>query len=257
MTAIVTLLTPFKECGEKLSSENDVTISLIVPYFQILRQHLSPKTNDLKIIKDMKCQMLMKLNTRYTTEQLKCLTTSTLLDVRHKNDVKHDFEQLQTVLINFLARQQEQQQSQNEIPATEGQQLENLSAIVSSNNKSIFSYKDDEQDEPKGQMDTILCELNTYKTVRLSATEKEKINVLTWWKDNQKQFPHLFQLFRSHLHIPATSVPAERIFSLAGYIVRDRRTKILSKNVNKAIFLKANVKHIPPNTTVLSPPSNT
>merc|ERR1711891_37591 len=88
MTAIVTLLIPFKECGEQLSSENNVTISLIVPYFQILRQHLITKTNDLKIIKDMKCQMLMKLNTRYNTEQLKCLTTSTLLDVRHKNDVK-------------------------------------------------------------------------------------------------------------------------------------------------------------------------
>ena len=55
MTAIVTLLTPFKECGEQLSSENVVTISLIVPYFQILRQHLSPKTNDLNIIKEMKC----------------------------------------------------------------------------------------------------------------------------------------------------------------------------------------------------------
>ena len=174
MTAIVTLLTPFKECGEVLSSENDVTISLIVPYFQTLREHLSPKTTDSKIIEDMKSKMLLKLNNRYNTQQLRCLTISTLLDVRHKNDVKHDFEQLQTVLINFLARQQEQQQSQNEIPATEGQQLENLSAIVSSNNnKSIFSYKDDEQDEPKGQMDTILCELNTYKTVRLSATEKE------------------------------------------------------------------------------------
>ena len=105
MTAIVTLLLPFKECGEKLSSENDVTISLIVPYFQILKLHLSPKTNDLKIIKEMKCQMLMKLNTRYTTEQLKCLTTSTLLDVRHKNDVKKDFEQLETGLRDLLTRQ--------------------------------------------------------------------------------------------------------------------------------------------------------
>ena len=95
--------------------------------------------------------------------------------------------------------------------------------------------------------------MNTYKNVRLSATQKEKINVLTWWKDNQNQFPHLFQLVRSNLHIPATSVPSERIFSLAGYIVRDRRSKILSKNVNKAIFLKANAQHIPPKTTVLSP----
>ena len=122
------------------------------------------------------------------------------------------------------------------------------------NSKSIFAFKDDEiHDEPGRQMDAVLCELNNYNNVRLSATQKENINVLTWWKTNQNQFPHLFQFVRANLHIPATSVPAERIFSLAGYIVRDRRSKILSKNVNKAIFLKANAQHIPPKTTVLSP----
>ena len=169
--------------------------------------------------------------------------------------MKHDFEQLQTGLLDFLTRQQEQQQSQHEIPATEGQQIENLSAIGRSNKKkSIFAYNDDDvEDEPTEQLDAILCELNTYKNVRLSATEKEKINVLTWWKENKKHFPHLFKLVRSNLHIPATSVPSERIFSLAGYIVCDRRSKILSKNVNKAIFLKTNAKHIPPETTVWSP----
>ena len=232
-----------------------MTISLIVPYFQILRQHLSPKTNDLKIIKEMKCQMLMKLNTRYTTEQLKCLTTSTLLDVRHKNYVKKDFEQLETGLRDLLTRQ-EQQQSQHEIPATEGQEIENLSSIGrrSNKNNSIFDYNDDDaEDEPTEQLDALECELKTYKSVKLSATQKENINVLTWWKENQKHYPHLFKLVRSYLHIPATSVPSERIFSLAGYICRDRRSRILSKNVNKAIFLKKNAKHIPPETTVWSP----
>ena len=256
MRAIVTLLRPFQECGEVLSSENDVTISLIVPYFKSLKEHLSPKPDDLKMIKDMKVKMLLKLNNRYNTQQLTSLTFATLLDVRHKNDFLANFEQLKTALQNLLANQQEQQPSQNEIPATEGQQLENLSAIGRSHKKSIFAYKDDEvRDEPSDQWDAILLELNTYKNVRLSAAQKEKINVLSWWKKNKNQFPHIFQFVRSNLHIPATSVPSERIFSLAGYIVRDRRSKILSRNVNKAIFLKKNAKHIPPQTTVFSPPT--
>ena len=91
--------------------------------------------------------------------------------------------------------------------------------------------------------------------MRLLATQKKETTVLTWWKTYQNKFPHLFQFVRAKLHIPATSVPSERVFSLAGYIVRDRRSKILSKNVNKATFLKANAKHIPPNTAVLSPPA--
>ena len=195
MSAIVALLKPFKECGEELSSEKDVTISLIVPYFQALRDHLSPNTNDLNIIKEMKCKMLQKLNSRYNSEQLKCLTISTLLDIRHKNDVPNGFELLKTALQKFVVRQQEQEQSQNEIiPGTQGQELENISGnIVRNNSKSIFAFKDDEiHDEPGRQMDAVLCELNNYNNVRLSATQKENINVLTWWKTNQNQFPHLF-----------------------------------------------------------------
>ena len=68
----------------------------------------------------------------------------------------------------------------------------------------------------------------------------------------QHKYPHLFKFVRSKLHIPATSVPSERVFSLAGYVVRERRSRILAKNVNKAIFLKANANHIPRNTTVWS-----
>ena len=36
---------------------------------------------------------------------------------------------------------------------------------------------------------------------------------------------------KEFFHIPATSVPSECIFSLAGYILRDRRSKILAANV--------------------------
>ena len=80
--------------------------------------------------------------------------------------------------------------------------------------------------------------------------EKENTNVLTQWKDHKQMFPNLFNLVKVFLHIPATSVPSERIFSLAGYIVRDRRSKILATNVDRTIFLKKNEDHIPPYTSI-------
>ena len=120
------------------------------------------------------------------------------------------FELPKTALQNFVVRQQEQEQSQNEIiPGTQGQELENISGnIVRNNSKSIFAFKDDEiHDEPGRQMDAVVCELINYNNVKLYAKVKEKI---------------------------------------------------LAKNVNKAILVKANVQHISPNTTFLSPqaPSN-
>ena len=248
MRAIVKLLEPFKECGEALSSENNVTISLIVPHFNKLRKHLSPCATDKPLIQQMKSKMLIKLNDRYTEQQLQRMTVATLLDVRFKNLFKDQVEQLKLLLLS-------NRDSQNENPATEGQQLENLSASSSTKTKSIFAYDDDEDAQVLSEPECILAELRKYKKVRFSASDKAKINVLKWWHENQTQYPHLFTLVKSHLHIPATSVPSERIFSIAGYIVRDRRSRMLSKNVNKAIFLKRNVKHIPRATTVFSPGS--
>ena len=231
---------------------------MIVPLFQNLKDHLSPNPNDSYIIREMKSKMLTKLNSRYTTDQFKCLKTCTLLDVRYKNHdyVKKDFHQLENGIKELLSKQE--QQSQHEIPATEGQELENLSSIGrkarSNNNDSIFDYEDDDAvDEPIEQWDALEYELRNYKNVKMSATQKRNTNVLNWWKENQKSYPNLFKLAKAYLHIPATSVPSERIFSLAGYIVCDRRSRILADNVNKAIFLKRNAKHIPPETSIWSP----
>ena len=38
MNQIIRLLTPFKDCGEKLSSEKNVTISLISPVFEKIKK---------------------------------------------------------------------------------------------------------------------------------------------------------------------------------------------------------------------------
>ena len=101
------------------------------------------------------------------------------------------------------------------------------------------------------QYNDLYIEVTHYQKIRMKKDEKEKTDVLTWWRNNQKLFPNLFKLVKVFLHIPATSVPSERIFSLAGYIVRSRRSKILAANVDKYIFLKKNEEHIPSKTTVL------
>ena len=84
----------------------------------------------------------------------------------------------------------------------------------------------------------------------MSKQDKENCNVLQWWKHNKTSFPCLFKAAQCLLHIPATSVPSEHIFSLAGYVVRDRRSKMLAANLNKFIFLKKNKGHIPTQTPI-------
>ena len=75
----------------------------------------------------------------------------------------------------------------------------------------------------------------------MNKEEKAKLYLLDWWKYKKHIFPSLFKAALACIHVPATSVPAEIIFSLAGYVVRDCRIKLLSDNVNKLIFLHQNI----------------
>ena len=62
---------------------------------------------------------------------------------------------------------------------------------------------------------------------------------------NKLNYPTLYKTAKVLLSIPATSVPAERVFSLAGFICRKRRNRLTSGNVNTLIFLNKNFGSIP------------
>lgn len=65
-------------------------------------------------------------------------------------------------------------------------------------------------------------------------------NVLEWWKLNEKYFPRLAKLARKFLAIPATSVPAERMFSAAGRLITKQRNRLGARKANMLLFLNKN-----------------
>ena len=129
--------------------------------------------------------MLAKLKTRYTTDQMKSLKTCTLLDIRYKtcDYVANDFGRLENEVKEILGNHE---QSQQEFPATQGQELEILSSIernATSSNVSIFEFEDDVVDARSiVQSDTLQIEMRHYKSLTMSATEKKNTNILKWWK---------------------------------------------------------------------------
>lgn len=66
---------------------------------------------------------------------------------------------------------------------------------------------------------------------------KKSSSTLNWWSMNQRKFPYLSILAKKYLSVPATSIPAERIFATAGNIVSAKRacTYVLSTYVLKLI----------------------
>ena len=64
---------------------------------------------------------------------------------------------------------------------------------------------------------------------------------LQWWERHESRFPTLARLAKCFLCVPATSVPAERIFSTAGLIVNQQRSCLKPANVDMLIFLNKNL----------------
>lgn len=57
---------------------------------------------------------------------------------------------------------------------------------------------------------------------------------------NGTDFKPLQRCATKYLCVPATSVPSERIFSKAGQIVSDKRSRIKPKNVDMLLFISQN-----------------
>lgn len=88
-----------------------------------------------------------------------------------------------------------------------------------------------------GTMAEIKKEMSNYLCLEVQCSE----NPLQWWKDHSRHFPHLSLIARKYLCIPATSVPSERAFSVAEYIVNEKRSCLLPENVSLLVFLAANL----------------
>ena len=66
-------------------------------------------------------------------------------------------------------------------------------------------------------------------------------DALVWWKMNSKRFPILARLAKRYLCVPATSIPAERIFSTARLVVSNKRSSLTPENADMLIFVNKNL----------------
>jgi hypothetical protein len=62
-------------------------------------------------------------------------------------------------------------------------------------------------------------------------------DILNFWKVKSQVWPHLASVARFVLAIPATETSSERVFSLAGRTIEDRRTQLNADTVDDLLFL--------------------
>ena len=61
-----------------------------------------------------------------------------------------------------------------------------------------------------------------------------------WWANNRHRFPSLAKIARQYLCAPPTSVASERLFSGAGEIYNDRRSRLAPEKAEMLLIIKYN-----------------
>ena len=82
---------------------------------------------------------------------------------------------------------------------------------------------------PKSKIE---IEPNTYLAESLLPRTNDP---LIWWQANQYRFPLLASIARTYLASPPTSVPSERVFSTAGDVISEHRSRLLPANSERLI----------------------
>ncbi|KAK3924665.1 Putative AC9 transposase [Frankliniella fusca] len=65
-------------------------------------------------------------------------------------------------------------------------------------------------------------------------------DLIAWWRQRRERFPRLSALAEHLLCIPATSASAEREFSEAGHVFREKRLRLAPNTASHILFLNSN-----------------
>ena len=81
-------------------------------------------------------------------------------------------------------------------------------------------------------------EMESYERLK---DEEEGVDMLLWWKDHSEAFPLLAFLVRVVFSVPAASSISERVFSVAGSVISQRRSRLNPEKVEDILTIKLNL----------------
>ena len=232
----VTTMRPLVDITEAIGAEKWVTVSTLQPILiKLLQTHLVSDMTDSSLVKAMKTAILDDLKDRYTGDILDILTKAALLDPCFKNlkflpesdrksavdSLKSDFD-----LVHFAVERSTS--IEPPVPKRSKGEHKLLEFIV-------------EFMEPASEDEVSTEQQLEIEVSRYMGEENTSQCPLEWWGASKRRYPLLSQLATRYLTIPATSVPCERVFSIAGHVVNEKRACLLPSNVNMLVFLAENL----------------
>lgn len=235
---IVTILSPLEKITVEMSGDGYVTCSKIIPIINCLTKTMEkpwPTTETAKMLhRNIENQILKRFySDELNIEKNEILAISTVLDSRFK---KLHFRSPLAVSVT-IDKICKLMKAGKDVAANEPQKS---SARVESND-DFWNIHD---------------ELVTNSTIRCSDESggvpvelRQFLNQpviqrtndpLAYWHQMNTVYPDLYKIAIKYLSIVGTSVPSERLFSKAGNILTEKRSRLMnSKRLSKLIFLSS------------------
>ncbi|XP_072392289.1 zinc finger BED domain-containing protein 4-like [Diabrotica undecimpunctata] len=220
------ILKPFEKVTKIISGENYGTASYVIPLI-----------NGLYDV----CDLEKGLRERFENiENSQTLTICTFLDPRFKmiafsnQNYGENTKKKVTEYITKLISQEVYEMNQPPKEEMEQQNNEEDDEI------SVWGTfeKAAAVNQPKGTATSrAIIEVQRYLEADILPRQE---NPLNWWRHNRYNYPYISQMVQKKCCAIATSVPCERLFSKAGQLLSDRRSRLGSTKVQQLLFLSSN-----------------
>lgn len=249
------ILHPFEDATKSVSGEKYASASLVivltnglVNVCNVLAAETLEETS-LKLVKALKTGLQTRLvNVEYSNTLAVC----TLLDPRFKtfcfqnNDavekVKKNVTESLTTIINKAVNQSRSRSTQEtEVDDNRGQTASLTIAPEKRLSASAWDLLQQSLAQHQPRFSASARAIMEFQRYLEDEVLDKHQNPLEWWKMNEHNYPYLSQVVRRMCCVLATSVPCERLFSKAGRILEERRTRLSAKKLEYLLFLNTNI----------------
>ncbi|KAG8228081.1 hypothetical protein J437_LFUL000081 [Ladona fulva] len=232
------ILKPFEEVTVELSSEKTVSVSKVIVIARGLMTALNRLKSSLQMDASLQLveALLKAMSPRFNkVEYNLVLSKASFLDPRFKRNAFSENDSWQTIKQRII-------NDAEALIVTHDKEVgcdtaEDDSAIPVEESLIWHDFDRKASSSKVTPKSTVLVELRQYTEEPLIS---RKENPLVWWEARKKIYPRLSKLAKKHLAVVATSVPSERVFSKAGQIISERRSRLKSSTVQKLVFLNSN-----------------
>ncbi|KAF7800686.1 zinc finger BED domain-containing protein RICESLEEPER 2-like [Senna tora] len=213
-------------------------------------------TNEDEVIRDMAHRMKVKFD-KYWSEYSELLAFGAILDPRSKleflqfcyseidpltSEVK--VQNVRMKLYKLYKQYEKRDEESSSTPQSQLSFVDSLKSTTGSENPiksdNVFGrfkkFKNHTSSAGKSELDQY------FDDATLDSDFYEDLEVLQYWKDVQKRFPHLSIMARDVLSIPITTVASESAFSIGAPVLTKYRCSIFAKKMMKTLLRRIRKK---------------